>query len=354
MKKRILFSAIALIFCAAIFAQKPDITFKEMDHDFGTVAEEQGKITHVFEFTNTGTSDLILSNVQASCGCTTPQWSRDPIAPKASGTITVTYSTVGRPGPFTKTITITSNADKRVLIIKGNVTPKGKKVEDVYPIVVGELRLKTESVNFGDVAYGQKNTEQFSVANTSDKDLKVSLSGLPKYITAETKVIKAGAKENIAVSFDAALAKKWGQVSGKVKLVVTKDKANTEHEIITLASVYEKFTEEQKAIAPVVDVVREMNVGDIAVGSKKTVKISIKNTGKSDLLIRNASSSYTDLKVKAPKSIKPNESAEIKVTIDAKNGTVNSYSKYINLQFNDPNNAKRTIAIIYKLVEAKK
>lgn len=354
MKKRILFSATALIFALATFAQKPDIKFNEMNHDFGTVAEEQGKITHVFEFTNTGTSDLILSNVQASCGCTTPQWSRDPIAPKGTGTITVTYNTTGRPGPFTKTITITSNADKRVLIIKGNVTPKGKKVEEVYPIVVGDVRIKTESVNFGDVAYGEKNTEQFSLANTSDKDIKVSLTGLPKYITTESKVLKAGEKANISVSFDAAMAKKWGLVNNKVKLVVTKDKVATEHEIITLASIYEKFSEEQKANAPVVDVVREINVGDITVGSKKTVKIAIKNTGKSDLLIRNASSSYTDLKIKAPKSVKPGQSAEIKVTIDAKKAIVNNYSKYINLQLNDPSNAKRTIAVVYKVVEAKK
>lgn len=349
MKKRMIFSALALVFSLAIFAQKPDIKFKDLNYDFGTVAEEEGKITHVFEFTNTGTSDLILSNVQASCGCTTPQWSRDPIAPKSTGTITVTYNTVGRPGPFTKTITVTSNADKQVLIIKGNVTPKGQKVEDIYPVLVGDVRIKSESVNFGDVAAGETKEEKFSLVNMSQKEISVSFSNLPKYISSQAIVLKAGEKGNIAVKFDAVKAKKWGNVNDKIKLSVgsSKDKNLTEHDIIALASIFEKFTEEQKAVAPVVDIVREVNVGDILIGEKKTIKIKIKNTGKSDLLVRNAASSYSDIAIKAPKSVKPGKEAEIKVTIDASKAAASNYNKYITIQLNDPNNAKRNIALIY-------
>lgn len=356
MKKRILFSALSLIFTAALFAQKPDIKFKESNYDFGTVAEEEGKISHVFEFTNTGTSDLILSNVQASCGCTTPQWSRDPLAPKATGTITVTYNTTGRPGPFTKTITVTSNADKQVLIIKGTVTPKGQKIEDVYPVVVGDVRIKSESVNFGDVAAGENKVEKFSLVNMSQKDISVSFDNLPKYLSAETKSLKPGEKGNISVTFDAVKAKKWGQTNDKIKLVVGNKKDNTlkEQDVVALANIYEKFTEEQKANAPVVNFLGDINAGEIIVGDKKTAELKIKNTGKSDLFIRNVSCAYSDIKVKAPKKIKPGKEDVLKVTIDASKANVSNYTKYITVQFNDPSNAKRNIAVIYNVVNPKK
>jgi hypothetical protein len=100
----------------------PKIEFKEESYDFKEVPEGP-QVTHEFKFTNTGKEPLILSNVRASCGCTTPSWPKEPILPGKEGTIVVTYNTQGRPGPFTKSITITSNSDtpNKVIIIKGEV-----------------------------------------------------------------------------------------------------------------------------------------------------------------------------------------------------------------------------------------
>lgn len=98
------------------------ITFKEMEYNFGEI-EEGPKATHEFVFKNTGHEPLVLSNVKASCGCTTPSWPKEPILPQQEGKILVTYNTQGRPGAFTKTITITSNAEPNtaVINIKGKV-----------------------------------------------------------------------------------------------------------------------------------------------------------------------------------------------------------------------------------------
>ena len=98
------------------------IVFKEETYNFGDIPEGP-QVTHEFKFTNTGKEPLILSNVRASCGCTTPSWPKEPILPGKDGTILVTYNTQGRPGNFSKTITITSNADdpNRVIDIKGDV-----------------------------------------------------------------------------------------------------------------------------------------------------------------------------------------------------------------------------------------
>ena len=92
----------------AAAAATPDIlSMKETAFDFGTIA--QGKpVFHLFEVTNTGKAPMVISNVQTSCGCTTPEWSKDPIAPGATTKIRVGYNAAAE-GPFDKTITIMYN-----------------------------------------------------------------------------------------------------------------------------------------------------------------------------------------------------------------------------------------------------
>jgi len=113
----------------------PKIVFKETEHSFGEV-DEGPKVTHEFAFKNTGKEPLVLSNVKASCGCTTPAWPKEPILPGQDGKILVTYNTQGRPGSFTKTITVTSNAAENVTIltIKGSV----KQAPDINATPVKE------------------------------------------------------------------------------------------------------------------------------------------------------------------------------------------------------------------------
>lgn len=97
-------------------------------HDFGTIPEGPA-VTYEFKFKNAGKEPLIIQNVTASCGCTTPSFSKDPVMPGKTGSITVQYNTQGRPTPFTKTVFIQSNAqtpagkDRYEIYIKGNVTP---------------------------------------------------------------------------------------------------------------------------------------------------------------------------------------------------------------------------------------
>lgn len=97
-----------------------NLAFKNEVHDFGTLGEGPNA-EHEFSFTNTGKEPIIINQVQASCGCTTPTWSKEPVLPGQKGSVKAVYSTQGRPGNFTKTITVTSNAGVKVLTIKGNV-----------------------------------------------------------------------------------------------------------------------------------------------------------------------------------------------------------------------------------------
>ena len=108
-----------------------DMAFENLTHDFGTV-EEGPDATCVFSFKNAGKEPIIIQKANPSCGCTVPSFSSEPVPPGATGTINVAYHTKGKPNPFTKTITVQSNAGTKVLTIKGNVekAPTGSVPEN--------------------------------------------------------------------------------------------------------------------------------------------------------------------------------------------------------------------------------
>lgn len=102
------------------------IEFSKETHDYGNIKYD-GEPNCSFEFKNTGDQPLIISNAKGSCGCTVPEWPKEPIAPGAKGSIRVKYDTK-RPGPINKSVTINSNAVNveggiSVLRIKGEVGP---------------------------------------------------------------------------------------------------------------------------------------------------------------------------------------------------------------------------------------
>lgn len=133
--KKLLFLAITLVMAISASAQEKKVAeFEETTHNFGVIKEEDGRVSYVFEFKNATQAPLTIKNVRASCGCTTPNWSKEPIAPEGNGKITVTYNAKGRPGAFHKSITVTlSNGTEdftQMLYIKGQVTPAVPKPEE--------------------------------------------------------------------------------------------------------------------------------------------------------------------------------------------------------------------------------
>ena len=109
---------------AAATSPKADLAVFEtiaLSHDFGKI-KQGAPVTHEFKFTNKGNVPMVITNVAASCGCTTPDWTRDPIAPGGQGFIKATYNAAS-PGGFNKTVTVTSNIESGFvqLFIKGEV-----------------------------------------------------------------------------------------------------------------------------------------------------------------------------------------------------------------------------------------
>lgn len=125
--KKLFFTLAGILFFAVASHAQGKLKFNKMVHDFGKV-KEAGVINYTFEVTNVGTSPVVITNAQPSCGCTTPEWSKDPIMPGQTKSIKVGFDTKNRPHAFNKTITVISNAEnsQEVLTIKGDVIPKTK------------------------------------------------------------------------------------------------------------------------------------------------------------------------------------------------------------------------------------
>lgn len=125
--KKISFTLLLTIMMSGVlFAQKkPDVAFKKNVHDYGSIKEEVEVAVSDFEFTNIGTSPVVIQRVIASCGCTAPTYTKEPVLPGKKGNIKVAYSTTYRPGTFRKNIRVYTNVPDTVytLTIKGNVIP---------------------------------------------------------------------------------------------------------------------------------------------------------------------------------------------------------------------------------------
>ncbi|MDR1406567.1 MAG: DUF1573 domain-containing protein [Tannerella sp.] len=128
--KRILFVLTVILFTAGtVSAQQKEASITVVDsasYDFGDINESGGPVSHTFTVMNSGELPLVISRVVASCGCTTPDWTKEPIAPGKTGDIKVTFNPYGRPNRFVKTISVYSNGKGNgsyMLTIRGNVIP---------------------------------------------------------------------------------------------------------------------------------------------------------------------------------------------------------------------------------------
>lgn len=108
MKKLILIIVLFIPFFT-LFSQSSKILFENSEHNFGDINEKDGKVSHKFSFKNDGDQPLLILSVKPSCGCTTPNWSKNPINPGDEGFIIAEYNPKGRPGIFRKSLNVVTN-----------------------------------------------------------------------------------------------------------------------------------------------------------------------------------------------------------------------------------------------------
>lgn len=352
-----LVTVIALVLAVNSVMGQSKIVFDEMVHDFGSFKEADGLQTTTFSFTNSGTEPLVLSNVRASCGCTTPKWTREPVAPGQKGSIEVTYNPKNRPGSFNKSITINSNADNPTVVLRitGQVEQREKTLAEQYPRTIGPLRAKSNYISFAKLTMGQQDTKELELINDTDKPVEVGFRTVPKHLTAkvEPSTIPAHGKGNLIVTYNTDEADTYGFASHRIYLSIdgSNDYKNSIGVSATIEEDFSNLTPEQLAAAPVASFEpTTFDFGNMTQGEKKSHTFMLKNEGKSDLLIRRVRSSCGCTAVAPSKStIAPGETAPIEVTFDSR-GKRGRQSKSITVITNDPKNPTTTLRISSNVV----
>ena len=348
--------ALSLLALASIvaFAQKPTVKFETESHDFGEIQEKEGPVSYVFKYTNTGSTPLVLTQVQASCGCTTPEWTRKPLRQGESGEVKVTYNPANRPGTFTKTITVMSNAEKptTVLRISGKVLQRPKTIEDEYPVVMDSLRLENNHIPFTKVKPTEVKTASLKVINTSGVSVTPTFINIPSHITIESQpaTIEPGQKGLFVATYDAARKNDWGYVSDRV-YVTFDGKRQYRNQITLSASIEEDFSDVDEKDAPVMTVnERTHDFGEIAQTSKAECDFVITNEGKQNLIIRKVKASCGCTAATPQKTVlAKGESTNIHVAFDPR-GKSGRQSKTITVITNDPKNSNVLLRITGSIV----
>lgn len=326
--------------------------FKEKIHDFGEVLEHQGNADYEFVFTNNSGLPVRIISVQASCGCTTPAWTKEPVAPGKTGFIKASFDPKGRPGYFNKSLTITTDlsANPVVLQIKGTVVDRLTVKDESLSAANGNLRFRNSSFNLGKVFVNKESAPfEFAVANAGKEKIDFMEIVSPKYIVVTTPtVLQPGERGVIKIQYDAKVKNQYGFQSDNIELK-TNDAMDPVKSFSVYATVEEYFpslSAEELAKAPMLSMDR-YDINFLRVKRVPTIdnQVAIQNKGKKNLEIRYIQSNCSCVVATADKKVlKPGETVtlSIKFITEGRSGTQN---KAVTIYSNDPRNPVQRITI---------
>lgn len=327
------------------FPQSPQITYSEITHNFGTIGNTDGRVSHEFTIKNNSKDQpLVISKVIASCGCTTPNWTQQPIEPGKTGKIEVAYNPAGAQGSITKTIRVMTNLEptNTVLYIKANVVEGKFDPAESYPVKIGNLLFKTApELDFGTIDAKEKKTINIEAYNNSDEMQPIQFN-LPPYISAEPDILPAKVDVIFNFTFDPEKFNQIGMYEGKLTL-------RGEKELIPYkAFIKENFDhltpEEIKEMGKI-----NLNTTQLLFSKKSKNNaevLKIANSGKKDLHIKNIQSLNKNITFsKTALIVKPNEITEVKINYPVQKIKNPQESSVVYILSDDPKNPVKEIKI---------
>jgi len=338
------------------------ITFKKAVHDFGTIKEEDGKVTVSFDFANTGKNPLIIQRVITSCDCAVADWPKEPLIPSATGSIKVEFNPKDRPGNFEKLVTVYSNAETStvVLIIRGFVKERAKTIEDIYNRTLGDLRFKNTHASLGRIFSNEIKSDTIEFISVAKEPVKIGakIVGLPYLgVRFVPETLKPQEKGLLIVTYNAKIRNDWGFVVDRFYLTQN-DKEINGAMINVSASIEENFTaltDAQRASSPIIDLPEpNYEFGTVEEGQLIEKEFVFTNVGKTDLIIRKikASCGCTTLEP-ADKIIKPGRTSSFKASVRT-NGFSGRIAKSITVITNDPVNPTVVVRLVGNVNSPKK
>lgn len=348
---------LTIIMSCLCAAAQPCIKWDSRIHNFGAFDENDGRVSCTFRFINAGDKPLKIMAARATCGCTTPSFTRDAVMPGDSGTVTVTFNPIGRPGRFSKYVYIESNSarDKRSkLEIKGTVIGSSNTLRSRFPVDAGVLKLRNSTLPFGQVAKGHTKTAFIDIYNTSTSPVKPTWKDLPPYISVAELPdgIPAGDYGSFTLLFDSSKCKEYGVVSDKITIVPDSREPSVTMPIDIVAIVTEDFsklTDKELENAPRIYVKPDkLDFGIINANEKSVSKtLEISNHGESEMTVRRIYSTDKGIEVKISDTrIKPGKSATATVTVHPAETGGDILNARISIITNSPDNPVMSVRTV--------
>lgn len=329
------------------------IFFREKSFDFGEVKENGGAVMHEFQFTNLSRRPLKILSVQPSCGCTTSGWTQDVIEPGKSGSINANFDPKGRPGYFSKTLSVTTDLDgtQIILQIKGNVVNEATSANlSDWPATFGNLRAKYNSINFGKQFINREaKTIAFPLVNSGTKTIRIDKVTAPSYIKVTYPAeLVPNQTAKLTVTFNPKLKGQYGFVSESIALE-TDDEEIPMKVISVYVTIEEDFSHlsaEALTTAPVLALEKStIELGSLKKDSELESEVIVRNTGKKELVIRYVQSNCSCLSYTLSKmALKEGEDVVLKLKLKtpSRPGPV---QKAVTIYSSDPKNPVQRVTI---------
>lgn len=354
MKRAGLIGLIVLVVTPLVAQLAKPVRFTEETFDFGTIMEEDGPVTHAFSLSNTSDKPVMILSVKPSCGCTTPEWSKEPILPGKSGVVKAQFDPKGRPGYFHKSLTVTTDFDGQpiTLYIKGQVSSRNLSTSSEYQAISGKLKFRSLSFNLGKIFRKDEFTQRnVDFVNAGDKPITfLDKFDAPAHIRVEVvpKAIQPGQRGEIRIGYNGFKKGLYGFHQDKIT-VHTDDEVYPNKDFTVYATLEDYFapvTAQELTNAPLL-YITEMNIdlGNIKFRQSATKEIVFSNSGKSVLEIRNIQGNCSCLVAVVDKeNLKPGESGTVKITFtpEDRKGT---QTKAVTVYSNDPQNPVQRIMV---------
>ena len=358
-KMKFLITATFLMLSQLAFSQVNNaILFDKMIHDFGDVNEESNEVTCVFTFKNTSDQPIKILRVETSCGCTTPQYSREDINPGDSGIIKAVYGTRGRPNSFNKNLYVhfSNSTAFQTLVIKGNVIPAANiaKKPQEYTTNYSNLSFTQTIASFPKLTKYQILHSKIKIYNYNGYPIKIiGVKSLPDYVTLDLQdsILDVDDSLVITVTCDGSKVTKIGDNYEQISLLTDDEGSDVKSIYVhtNLREDYSKLSAKELAMAPVlqIDKTLPLDYGVKTAGARFKDVIVITNKGKKDLDIIKIIPSCSCISFTiANQKVKPNESVKLFINIDTVNQSIALHNKYLTIISNDPKKPEMSIKMI--------
>lgn len=346
------FAVLFTIFASASAWAAPVARWASTVHDFGAFSEDDGPQTAVFALVNEGDSPLAILSGRATCGCTTPDYPKEPVAPGDTAFVKVTYDPDSRPGRFSKFVYIETNTEpqRSRLEVKGVVIGSGTTVARRYPLDLGPLKLAQRAMMMGDVEKGRLKTVYFDGYNRSADSLRVQIVHKPAWldITVAPEAAPPGEQVTLIAYANSAKCPLYGLVEDSVTIAPTASEQYTVPLTMLVREDFSKLTAAQLAKAPAAVLsASTLDLGTIERGAAPvTATFRIGNAGQSPLHLRRVYSTDPGVTVSVDSdTVKKGKHATVTVTVDPAAYRGDILSARVSIITDDPQRSTQTLRI---------